>query len=126
MSERLTTVSQFEPQHGSLRSYTLGFVSCIIITLVAYSAAVTDSLSDNWAMAIIAGLAIVQFMVQLRLFLHLGAEFRPRWKVAVFTLMITFVVILVAGSLWIMSNLNYRMLHDSRQLDEYVESQDGL
>ena len=120
------TISHFEAPHGSLMSYTWAFISCLIISIVAYSVAVSESLSDRTAVAIIAGLAIVQCVIQLQRFLHLGTEFRPRWKLWIFVLMLTIAVIVVGGSLWIMDNLNYRMLHSPNQMNEYVESQDGL
>ena len=127
MSEHKSTlVSSFQPPHASLRAYVTGFVSCVVITLVMYLAGISDTLGRNQALGIIGVLAIVQFMVQLRYFLHLGDEFRPRWKLGVFALMLTIVFILVGGSLWIMSNLNYRMMHSSSESSEYVKSQDGL
>ena len=119
-------VSQFEPPYASVRSYVIGFVACLILTGLAYGAAVSDSLSNRAAIAVIALLALVQCVVQLRRFLHLGDEFRPRWKLLVFFTMLCIVLIIVAGSIWIMSDLNYRMLHSPDQMTEYVESQDGL
>ena len=127
MSEqKQARVSQFEPSHGTVNSYIIGFASCIVLTVVAYMVATSTTISNTAAVAIIAALAIVQCVVQLRRFLHLGAEFKPRWKLLVFVGMLIIVLILVVGSLWIMNNLNYRMLHSSDQQQEYVESQDGL
>jgi cytochrome o ubiquinol oxidase subunit IV len=57
-------------------------------------------------------------------FLHLGRETRPRWKLAVFLFMLGVILILVFGSLWIMTNLNYRMM--PKQMVQYMNSQAGL
>jgi cytochrome o ubiquinol oxidase operon protein cyoD len=119
-------VSQFEPPHASVTSYVTGFVICLVLTGLAYAAATTDTLSNRTALAVVAVLALVQCLVQLRRFLHLGDEFKPRWKLLVFFSMLTIVLIIAAGSIWIMSNLNYRMLHSPGGMTEYVESQDGL
>lgn len=119
-------VSQFEPPHASVRTYVTAFVSCLVLTGLAYGAAVSDSLNHDVAIAAIASLAIVQCLVQLRKFLHLGDEFKPRWKLWVFATMLSIVLIIVIGSLWIMSNLNYRMQHSPEAVNEYVHSQDGL
>lgn len=127
MSEsKHVAVSSFEAPHVSLKSYVTGFVSCIVLTLLAYAAATSGQLSKHVAIGSIAALAIIQCIVQLVKFLHLGSEFKPRWKLAVFCLMLCIVLILVIGSLWIMNNLNYRMMHSPEQMNEYIQSQDGL
>jgi cytochrome o ubiquinol oxidase operon protein cyoD len=119
-------ISHFEPPHGSLQSYVIGFTSCLILSLLAYAVAVSQSISNVSAILIIGALAIVQFFIQLTRFLHLDSEFKPRWKLAVFILMLTIVLIVVIGSLWIMSNLNYNMLDNQNEINKYVQSQDGL
>jgi len=125
MSDLKPTVSHFQP-HATLSAYITGFVSCIVITLVAYVVATSNSVSNDAAVGIVAGLAILQFVTQLIFFLHLGREFKPRWKMLVFWLMITIVLILVGGSIWIMNNLNYRMMQNPSLENKYIQSQDGL
>lgn len=119
-------VSHFDPPHASVKGYVIGFVACLILTGLAYAAAVTDGLNSRVAIGLIAVLAVVQCIVQLRQFLHLGDEFKPRWKVTMFFTMLSIILILVIGSVWIMTNLNYRMIHSPGEIVEYVESQDGL
>ena len=119
-------VSQFDAEHVSLQSYAYGFATCLVLTALAYVAAVSDIFSYKVSLGVVAGLAIIQCVVQLRRFLHVGVEFKPRWKLAVFFVMLSVVLILVIGSLWIMSNLNYRMIHSPEQMKNYVESQNSL
>lgn len=114
---------------ASTLSYSIGFASSIILTLLAFGAVrlYLDhdlNVSKNVLISIIIGLAFIQFFIQAFCFLHLGRETRPRWKLAVFVFMIGVVFILVAGSLWIMNNLNYHM--SGHQMEEYLKSQDGL
>lgn len=108
--------------------YIIGFVSSVVITLTAYGLVQLHLkravLSYHWIVAGVAALAIVQYIVQLVFFLHLGREERPRWKLIVFACMSVALFILVAGSLWIMHNLNYRM--SPEQTMKYMTSQDGL
>jgi cytochrome o ubiquinol oxidase subunit IV len=75
-------------------------------------------------MYVLATLAVVQFVVQMVYFLHVGSERKPRWKAMVMWLMLVVVLILVVGSVWIMNNLNYRMSED--QVRQYLKSQDSL
>jgi len=109
--------------HGSgrvtLKAYVIGFIASIVLTLSAYSLVVAHVNSHHWwpsdqvVILAIIGLALVQFVVQLIFFLHLGTESRPRWKLLVFGFMVLVVSILVFGSLWIMNNLNYHMTGSS-------------
>ena len=124
--DKKTLVSNFEPPHVSLRGYVTAFITCIVLTLGMYFVGVSNTLNKTQAIGIISALAMIQLIVQLRKFLHVGEEFKPRWKLAVFVLMIVIVLIVVVGSIWIMDNLNYRMLHSASDSLEYVESQDGL
>jgi cytochrome o ubiquinol oxidase operon protein cyoD len=108
---------------GTLRTYVTGFVWSIGLTLTAYALVVHHTFSPTVLIAAIIGLALVQFMIQMLFFLHLGRETKPRWKLFVFLFMVMVVVILVFGSLWIMANLNYRMTPD--QINAYMNNQGG-
>lgn len=101
--------------HGTLLSYISGFVLSVMLTLTVYFL-VTNHVASGHAtyshgimILAILGLAFVQLVVQLVFFLHLGAESKPRWNLAVFMFMLVILVVIVGGSLWIMNNLNYNM-----------------
>lgn len=108
---------------AGLRMYMIGFVTSLVLTFAAYGlvsrhvASDHESLPHSLVIPLIVGLALIQLVVQLRFFLHLGQESKPRWNLTVFSFMIMVVGILVFGSLWIMNNLNYNMMtpHDSEQ-----------
>jgi cytochrome o ubiquinol oxidase operon protein cyoD len=117
-------VSGHTTDHGTSRSYVTGFLLSIILTLAAYLSVVYHWLSRRGLIALVAGLALAQFLTQTLFFLHLGREAKPRWKLAVFLFMVSVVCILVFGSLWIMSNLNYRMTPE--QIKAYLHTQDGI
>lgn len=107
----------------TLKSYVTGFVWSIGLTLIAYSLVVQDRFTRSTIVATIVALALIQFLVQLLYFLHLGTETKPRWKLFVFLFMVMVVAILVFGSLWIMNNLNYRMT--PQQVNTYLNNQGG-
>ena len=109
---------------GSFRTYFTGFVTSVILTLLAYLLVVHSRLSTTIIVSFIIFLALIQFLVQLVFFLHLGKETKPKWKLFVLVFMILIVAILVFGSLWIMNNLNYRMT--PKQQEIYLNSQSGL
>lgn len=106
-------------------SYVIGFVSSIILTLAAYTTVVNHVFSRRILLFVLPLTALLQFVVQLVTFLHIGRELKPRWKLYVFLFMLIIVIILVAGSIWIMANLNYHMQSPS-EINKYLRSQDGL
>lgn len=124
MSKNQVVYASHEETKLSLKSYTIGFILSLVLTLTAYIAVTKRIFSTDGIVAFIVALALTQFIVQLYFFLHLGHETRPRWKLAVFFFMLGVVLILVFGSLWIMNNLNYRMTIP--QQEQYMNNQDGL
>lgn len=125
MSEhQQTVVAKHDTENGTLKSYVAGFVLSVLFTLAAYTLVIRHALTDKLIIGLIVAFALCQFMVQLIFFLHLGKETKPRWKLFVFIFMILIVAILVFGSLWIMSNLNYRM--SPQQMVNYMNAQGGF
>ncbi len=92
------------------RTYVLGFALSTILTLTAFGLTgyhVTGGslFTRELLIVVLVGLAVAQLIVQLTCFLHLGKENKPRWNLITFTFAVLVVVILVAGTLWIMSHL---------------------
>lgn len=125
MSEQTrATVAHHDPSRGTLASYVTGYIFSVYLTVTAYLLVYNHLLRHTLLTIVIVGLALIQFLVQMVFFLHLGRETKPRWKLVVMLFMITIVLILVIGSLWIMSNLNYRMTPE--QMNTYMQNQQGL
>lgn len=95
-------------EHGNLKSYVVGFILSIVLTLGAYFVVVEQLLPIGVLIGTIVGMGIAQALIQLILFLHLGREPKPRWNLLVFLFMALIAIIVVFGSLWIVYNLNYR------------------
>jgi len=128
MSEPKTIVAQHDTNHGTARSYIVGFILSLILTFGAYVLTVEDILSGWTLVYVLAALAVTQLTVQLVCFLHLGRESKPRWNLTAAAFALTVVVILVFGSLWIMQNLSYNHGHHgltSGQTDEFIKSDEG-
>ena len=95
---------------GSFKSYAIGFVFSIILTVVPFALVMSGRLSGAAVLFGIFAAAVVQILVHLHYFLHLGASSESYWNILalIFTLLI--MIIFVGGTIWIMSNLNYRMM----------------
>lgn len=107
---------------SGIKSYVVGFIGAVILTLGSYAIIVNHMLTGVAAIATISVLAVVQFIVQLYFFLHLGKGTNERWNMAAFAFMMITLVIVVAGSLWIMYNLNYNMMTPG-QMNSYMQQQ---
>lgn len=94
----------------TVSKYVTGFILSLLLTLAAYALVVGGS-THPWLLLILGVLAILQMIVQLVFFLHLGDEARPRQKLWSFIFMVIVLLILVVGSIWIMYNMNYNMNH---------------
>lgn len=116
---------------SAIITYSIGFVLSIALTLVAFMFVqqhVTSnhaSFSHEMLTAIVMVFAVVQFVVQLTFFLHLGQEERPRWNFIVFLFMLLVLLIVVIGSLWIMQNLNYHMMTPA-ETKAYMKDHEGF
>lgn len=95
---------------GSFNSYLLGFTFSIFLTLLAYYL-VTEKVFEEWdLMGFVVLLGTLQVFVQLYFFLHMAEETKPYWNLFTFLFMWLVVVILIVGTLWIMWNLDYRVM----------------
>lgn len=103
---------------ATTQSYALGFVLSVLLTLAAYFLVVNHMLSEKVLVFTIIGLAIIQLWVQLVMFLHLGQESGPRWKMLSWLSTVSIILIVVIGSLWIMDNLSYHMPTDEEIMSE--------
>lgn len=110
MKDDTKHLGEYETEHGSYRSYLIGFALSLVLTFSAYFIAV-EHVFSGWKLdAVLASLSLLQVIVQLVFFLHLLEESKPRNNLLVFLFMALVIVILVGGSLWIMNDLNYRMM----------------
>jgi cytochrome o ubiquinol oxidase operon protein cyoD len=108
----------------SYKSYTIGFVLSLALTLTAFFIVVHPGafhMASGALLAAILTLAVVQLVVQLLFFLHLGSA--GGWKLSVLLSTIALVLIIVIGSIWIMNHLNYSMT--PAQMDQYMQDQQG-
>lgn len=112
-------------------SYITGFGLSLGLTLAAFGLAKVQADSQGaaypmiTAVGVLAVLAIIQLVVQLIFFFHLGREPKPRLNTVSFLFMLMVVGIIAFGSLWIMYNLNYNMMkgHDA---DVYIQRDENI
>lgn len=106
--------------------YVVGFGLSLLLTFLAYGIVMARTFSSSLTISLIVFFAIIQLFVQLVFFLHLGREARPRWRLVALGFGVLVVGIVVFGSLWIMDNLNYNMMHSPDKMHEYIHKQGGF
>jgi cytochrome o ubiquinol oxidase operon protein cyoD len=89
-------------------SYVIGFVLSVITTLAAYFLVVNALLPQQALIYTVLAIAVVQLIVQVIFFLHIGRG--SRWKLISFIFTVVVVAIVVVGSVWVMNHLNYNMM----------------
>lgn len=103
--------NEYAHDHGTVSSYVVGFIFSILLTIIPYAIVTKHIFLPTTTFVVISLLALLQLIVQLVYFLHLGKESKPKWNMLAFAFTIIVVAILVIGSLWIMYNLDYNMMH---------------
>lgn len=95
---------------GSFRSYATGFVLSIVLTVIAFALVMSGALPRPAVLFGIVAAALVQMLAHLHYFLHLDTSSVERWNVLAILFTLLMVIIFVGGTIWIMFNLNYRMM----------------
>ena len=95
---------------GSLQAYLTGFVLSLILTAMPFALVMSGAWSFPATLAAIFSAGLVQILVHLHYFLHLDASSAARWNVLALTFTLLILALFVGGTLWIMFNLNYRMM----------------
>ena len=108
------------------RTYVLGFLFSLILTLAAYGATVYDYMSANLLVPFVLVLACLQFIVQVLNFLHVSGARSSRDRLIALGCTAVIMLILVLGSMWIMNNLDARMMPESAQMEQYMQRQQGI
>ncbi|CAG9177525.1 cytochrome o ubiquinol oxidase subunit IV [Cupriavidus pinatubonensis] len=96
--------------HGSPRSYAIGFALSLVLTLASFGAVMSGALPPGMGLPVIVGLCVAQLLVQLSFFLHLGIGKGQRGNSGIFACTFGLIVIVVAGSLWVMHNADTNMM----------------
>lgn len=94
------------PQHP----YITGFVFALVLTGIPFGLVVAGLLPRFTTLVVIAVLALAQVVVHLRYFLHLDLQSTPRENLLALAFAAVLICIIIGGSLWIMLDLNPRMM----------------
>jgi cytochrome o ubiquinol oxidase operon protein cyoD len=103
-------VSSGIPVERTMRPYIIGIVAALILTAIPFALVATGALPRETTLVIIAAFAVVQILVHLRFFLHIGIDATPRENLIALAFAAVLIFLMVGGSLWIMFDLYHRMM----------------
>jgi cytochrome o ubiquinol oxidase operon protein cyoD len=100
--------------HGTFKSYMVGFVLSVILTAIPFWLVMGDVLgSESLTGLVILGFAAVQIVVHMIYFLHMNTRSETGWTFLALIFTIMLVVITLSGSLWVMYHMNENMMPES-------------
>ncbi|AMA44817.1 cytochrome o ubiquinol oxidase subunit IV [Pseudomonas monteilii] len=99
-----------EGNHGSVKSYVIGFVLSVILTAIPFGLAMYPSLPKNLTVLVIVALAVIQVVVHLFYFLHMDRSKEQRNNLTTFLFTTMVIALLVGLSLWIMFSIHVEMM----------------
>ena len=101
--------------HGSKRSYLTGFLLSVVLTAIPFWLVMSGVLPGPVTAILVVLLALVQIGVHTFYFLHVNTRSEGGWTLLAFVFTAILVVIVIAGSLWIMYHLHGNMMPTAPQ-----------
>ncbi|WP_414654482.1 cytochrome o ubiquinol oxidase subunit IV [Ideonella sp.] len=97
--------------HATVEGYLIGFLLSVVLTAIPFWLVMGNVMSSPKVTAfVILGFAAVQMVVHMIYFLHLNAKVEGGWSLLALTFTAALVVIMLAGSIWVMYHLNTNMM----------------
>jgi len=107
--------------HFTVRGYATGFLLSVLLTAIPFWLVMDQVIADSGTTAIVLlCFAAVQIVVHMIYFLHMNTRSEGGWNMLALIFTLVLVVIVLAGSLWVMHHLNSNMMpmstHDVRNM----------
>lgn len=97
--------------HVSFKGYATGFILSVILTAIPFWLVMGKVLpSPKMTGFVILGFAAVQMVVHMIYFLHMNAKVEGGWSMLALLFTVALVVIMLAGSVWVMYHMNTNMM----------------
>ncbi|SFJ40237.1 cytochrome o ubiquinol oxidase subunit IV [Celeribacter neptunius] len=112
--------------HGTMGQLMIGFALAAILTIIPFGLVMGEVEMNRTALVgIIMGLGAIQIVVHLVFFLHLNTRSEEGNTFMATMLALIILVIVLAGSLWVMHNMNTNMM-PQHEMDQQIEQMKSL
>lgn len=98
------------PVERSIKPYLIGLGLALLLTAIPFGLVMTGAASRGTTLMVIAVAAVLQVLVHLRFFLHIGFGSTPRESLLALAFAAVLICIMLGGSFWIMFDLYRRMM----------------
>ncbi|AIL63557.1 MULTISPECIES: cytochrome o ubiquinol oxidase subunit IV [Pseudomonas] len=102
--------SHAEGNHGSVKSYAIGFILSVILTAIPFGLVMFPSMPKDITIMVVVALAVIQVVVHLVYFLHMDSSKEQSSNVSTFLFTVMVIALLVGLSLWIMFSIHTSMM----------------
>lgn len=107
--------------HATAKGYLTGFLLSVVLTAIPFWLVMGNVLPSSGMTAVaVLAFAVVQILVHMVYFLHMNTKSEGGWNMLALIFTLVLVVIMLAGSLWVMHHLNTNMMpmgaHDMRNM----------
>jgi cytochrome o ubiquinol oxidase subunit IV len=97
--------------HATVKGYAIGFGLSVLLTAIPFWLVMGQVLpSPRITAFVILAFAAVQMVVHMVYFLHMNAKAEGGWSLLALIFTVGLVVIMLAGSIWVMVHLNTNMM----------------
>ncbi len=97
--------------HASMKEYMMGFGLSVVLTVIPFWLVLGDVIeSRGLTIFLIIVFGILQMLVHMIYFLHLNTKSESGWVVISLAFTVMLVAIVIAGSVWIMYQLDLNMM----------------
>ncbi|MEM9301870.1 MAG: cytochrome o ubiquinol oxidase subunit IV [Pseudomonadota bacterium] len=104
--------------HGSFRSYLVGFGLSVVLTVIPFALVMThDGSKTALILVAVFALGAAQILVHIHYFLHVTLKAEAGWQALSLLFTTVLLVIVIAGSLWVMLHLEDNMMPAHEQIE---------
>lgn len=97
--------------HSTFSGYMTGFVLSVVLTAIPFWLVMTGAITHRpAAVLVLGGFAVAQILVHMVCFLHMNGKIEGGWTLLSTIFTVVFVVIAIAGTLWVMFHMNANMM----------------
>lgn len=96
--------------HGSLKDYSIGFILSVILTAIPFWLVMAKVLPPATTGYVLLAFAAVQVVVHMIYFLHMNSTNEHGWSMMATIFTVIVLVIMMAGSIWVMYHMNANMM----------------
>lgn len=98
------------PVERSTTPYLIGLGFSVLLTAIPFALVATGAAPRDTTIVVIAIAAVLQVLVHLRFFLHIGFSSTPRENLIALAFAAVLICIMLGGSFWMMFDLYRRMM----------------